>query len=167
MDKKTKIIIGILIVLIIVVIAIVCYRVLVVIPKEVEASTYIKEENDTNISQEENSVENEISENEVVQNQTQEGIAQNTNLSQNNEQNTENQITGKEEEESNKENTGVNKEEKAIELAKKAWGENSSAYTFSVDYIEGNIYHIQVISNAQTIGYFDVNVDTEEVKEIK
>ena len=160
MDRKTKIIIGILVILIVIVIAVVCYRVLVVIPKEANADTYINEIDDTNETEKENeTTQNAVNQNDIAEiNQT---------TTQNKVENTQNQVTGKEEEESNKENTGINKEEKAIELAKKAWGENSSAYTFSVDYIEGNIYHIQVISNAQTIGYFDVNVETEEVNEIK
>lgn len=166
MDKKTKIIIGILITLIIIIILVVLYRVLVIIPNEnTTIDTYsMQDTNNITEKAEENQTENEIAENEINGNNTEE--VQNTNITEQTQQNTQNQVTGKEEQESNQENNGINKEQKAIELAKKAWGENSDAYTFSIDYIEGNIYHVQVISNAQTIGYFDVNMETEEVKEI-
>lgn len=167
MDKKTKIIIGILITLIIIIILVVLYRVLVIIPNEnTTIDTYsMQDTNNITEKTEENQTENEIAENEINGNNTEEEV-QNTNITEQTQQNTQNQVTGKEEQESNQENNGINKEQKAIELAKKAWGENSDAYTFSIDYIEGNIYHVQVISNAQTIGYFDVNMETEEVKEI-
>ena len=56
----------------------------------------------------------------------------------------------KEEAESNKGNGGVNPQEIAINLAKEEWGETSKNYEFTVDQIEGDIYHIAVNSNAQS-----------------
>ena len=167
MDRKSKITIGILIALIIIIVIIVCYRVLVIIPNESTINTYSEQDtNNVNSSLQENISENQSVENQVTENQTENETTQNTSTNTQNQSNTQNQVTGKEEEESNQENTGINKEQRAIELAKKAWGENSDAYTFSIDYIEGNIYHVQVISNAQTIGYFDVNMETEQVTEV-
>ena len=57
------------------------------------------------------------------------------------------------------------KAERAIELAKEAWGLNTDVYTFSIDSKEGDIYHVQVISNTMVIAYYDVNVKTGEVSE--
>ena len=75
------------------------------------------------------------------------------------------EIVGKEEQESNQETGGINLEEKAINLAKQKWGQNSEAYIFKVDYVEGDIYHVAVVSNAMIISYMDVNIKTEEVTE--
>ena len=50
-------------------------------------------------------------------------------------------------------------------MAKDAWGLSTDSYTFSVDSKEGDVYHIQVISNAMVIAYYDVNVKTGEVTE--
>lgn len=75
------------------------------------------------------------------------------------------EVVGKEEQESNQETGGVNPEEKAIDLAKQKWGQNSDTYIFKVDYVEGDIYHVAVVSNAMIISYMDVNIKTEEVTE--
>jgi len=50
-------------------------------------------------------------------------------------------------------------------LAKEEWGETSKNYEFTVDQIEGDIYHIAVNSNAQVIGYVDVNIKTKTATE--
>ena len=89
---------------------------------------------------------------------------QNTNT-QNSTENDGQEVVGKEEQESNQETGGVNPEEKAINLAKQKWGQNSDAYIFKVDYVEGDIYHVAVVSNAMIISYMDVNIKTEEVTE--
>ncbi len=72
---------------------------------------------------------------------------------------------GKEEQESSEESGSENPEEVAIALAKEEWGETSSSYRFVVENVEGNVYHIAVISNATTIAYMDVNIATGEIKE--
>ena len=72
---------------------------------------------------------------------------------------------GKEEEESNKEeNTELTKDEKAIQLAKKEWGEDNSV-TFSIEEKKGNIYYIAVKSNATTISWYEVNTETWKISE--
>lgn len=72
---------------------------------------------------------------------------------------------GREEQESQEQSGTENPEEVAIAMAKEEWGETSSSYRFVVEKIEGNVYHIAVISNATTIAYMDVNIETGEIQE--
>lgn len=44
-------------------------------------------------------------------------------------------------------------------------GETSESYVFTIDQIEGKIYHVAVNSNAQVIGYIDVNIETKTAVE--
>ena len=169
MDKKTKILIGILIVLIILLIVYLSYIFTQNNSKEVEANVSENEviENETT---EENTVETDVVEedNKAKEN---EPNTQNTANSEktNNTQSTVNsnntEVVGKEEQESNSENKVENPEETAIKLAKEKWGETSKNYVFTVDQIENNVYHIAVVSNAQVIGYVDVNMNTKTAVE--
>ena len=169
MDKNTKIIISVLSVLLV---AVIIYIIVLFCPKSEKtnvtpenemnnqiSTNSIKEQNATNGSQEDTTNISEET-NSVEENETQNGEQSQT------EQN--NQIAqGKEEEESNKENQGINQEEKAIQLAKKAWGEGADVYQFAIDNAEGNIYTVAVrsanTSGVTTIAYYKVNVETEEV----
>ena len=126
--------------------------------------------NETNTNAQENMVANNIQKNTTntsnetnnTNKETQQ--TQNTNT-QNSVENDGPEVVGQEEEESNQETGGINPEEKAINLAKQKWGQNSDAYIFKVDYVEGDIYHVAVVSNAMIISYMDVNIKTEEVTE--
>lgn len=72
---------------------------------------------------------------------------------------------GIEEEESNQEeNIEKSTDEKAIDLAKETWGEDTSV-TFSIERKDGNVYYIAVRSNATTISWYQVNIDTWEINE--
>ena len=126
-----------------------------------------KEKNETNTTVQENIKKNSITENKLNEVNTENIVTQQTqNINtQNSVINNEPEVVGKEEQESNQETGGINPEEKAINLAKHKWGQNSDAYIFKVDYVEGDIYHVAVISNAMIISYMDVNINTEEVTE--
>ena len=69
-----------------------------------------------------------------------------------------------EEESANEENTEKTTDERAIELAKETWGEDDSV-TFSIERKDGNVYYIAVSSNATTISWYQVNIDTREISE--
>ena len=78
------------------------------------------------------------------------------------------QIVGREEQETSAQQ--VNPEERAVELARQAWGENNEAYTFIVaNTIDANTYVVEVRSvspsGSMVIGYFEVNTTTETIKE--
>lgn len=77
-----------------------------------------------------------------------------------------NEYVGEEEQESNQqEDVTKTKEEKAIELAKKTWGENDTAVTFSIEQKDGSKYYIAVKSNATTKIWYEVDTDTWKIKE--
>ena len=157
MDKKTKILIGILIVLIILLIVYLSYIFTQNNSKEVEA----------NVS------ENEVIENETTEENTVEtAVVEEDNKAKENEPNTQN--TANSEKTNNTQSTvnsnntevvGKEEQETAIKLAKEKWGETSKNYVFTVDQIENNVYHIAVVSNAQVIGYVDVNMNTKTAVE--
>ena len=117
----------------------------------------------------ENNTENEITEsNQIEENETTTNTSnQSPEVTSNNNgsQLQANEPQGVEEQQSSIENQGINEEEKAIEMAKQAWGLSTDSYTFSIDSKEGDIYHVQVISNAMVIANYDVNVKTGEVIE--
>ena len=77
-----------------------------------------------------------------------------------------NEYIGEEEKESNQqEDVTKTKEEKAIELAKKTWGENDTSVTFSIEQKDGSKYYIAVKSNATTKIWYEVDTDTWKIKE--
>ena len=57
------------------------------------------------------------------------------------------------------------KEEKAIELAKKEWGENDSNVTYNVEQKEGNVYYIAVRLNDQVQKWYEVNTEKWTIQE--
>lgn len=71
---------------------------------------------------------------------------------------------GEEETSSNKENT-ENTQEKAIELVKKEWGEDSTVY-YTVDNNQNNIYTISVRSKSttETVAEYEVDIKNKQVK---
>ena len=179
MDKKTKILLIILTILIILLVGYLTYIFAKNKNQQIDSKT---EENiiTENIT-EKNEIENE--ENKIEENNSNETTGSNENnekdtekpISSNNTESSQNttnnnnnngkEIVGKEEQESNNENSGVNPEEIAIKLAKEKWGETSESYVFTIDQIEGKIYHVAVNSNAQVIGYIDVNIETKTAVE--
>ena len=175
MDKKTKILLIILTILIILLVGYVTY--IFAKNKNQQIDSKAEENIITENITEKNETENE--ENKIEENNSNETTgsnekdtekpisSNNTESSQNTTNNNNNgkEIVGKEEQESNNENSGVNPEEIAIKLAKEKWGETSESYVFTIDQIEGKICHVAVNSNAQVIGYIDVNIETKTAVE--
>ena len=164
MRKSTKILIGILIILIICLISYIIY-----ISQNEITSTSIQNETQNELENENivNEIENAVNTTNTLQeDNTQNQTSQNTSNEATNQNIPNNDITGKEEQESYEQSGSVNPDEKAIDLAKQEWGETAENYLFAVEDIQGNIYRIAVISNATTIGYIEVNLDTGEAKEV-
>lgn len=75
---------------------------------------------------------------------------------------------GKEEKEDNtdeKESEPQTKEEKAIELAKKEWGENDTNVTYNVEQKEGNIYYVAVRANDQVQKWYEIDTGKWTIRE--
>ncbi len=158
MEKSTKILIGIFIVLIISLVGYLGYIFLDDKNSEeldtntvnnVEEQNTITDENTTNTTN--TTTENSINQNTVNTNTTPTSTAPT--------------VVGKEEKESTEQSGTENPEQTAIDFAKERWGETSSSYNFVVEKVEGNVYHIAVISNTITIAYMDVNLETGEITE--
>ncbi len=157
MEKTTKILTGIMIVLIIILIA---YTGYIYIDEKTIAENKEKNETNTvnaieNYTTDENTSNstNSVTENSVTENTAITGTA------------TTPTVVGKEEQESHEQSGTENPDQTAIDFAKEKWGETSSSYNFVVEKVEGNIYHVAVISNTITIAYMDVNLATGEVTE--
>ena len=154
MRTSTKVLIGILIILLITLIAYVTY-------------IFTQEKSVVENNTEEENVVNEIEEqnviNEIDTNVVEENTTTNTESNESTETNVEptQNYVGKEEQESSEQSGTENPEQTAIDFAKEKWGETSSSYNFVVENVEGNA----VISNAITIAYMDVDLETGEVTE--
>lgn len=78
------------------------------------------------------------------------------------------EYVGEEEKEANEDNnneeTIINKEDKAIELAKKEWGEDDTV-TFSIEEKKGSKYYVAVKSNAIVEMWYEIDTDTWEISE--
>ena len=75
---------------------------------------------------------------------------------------------GEEEKENNDgktESTSLTKEEKAIQLAKKEWGENDTNVTYNVEQKEDNIYYVAVRQNDQVQKWYEVDTEKWTIKE--
>lgn len=62
------------------------------------------------------------------------------------------------------EDTQLTKDEKALQLAKEKWGEDTSV-TFNIEEKKENIYYIAVKSNATVISWYEVNTETWTISE--
>lgn len=75
------------------------------------------------------------------------------------------EYVGEEETQSKEEtNTGKSIEDKAIDLAKKEWG-NDASVTFNIEEKKGNKYYVSVKRNAVTSCWYEVDIDTWEISE--
>ena len=61
--------------------------------------------------------------------------------------------------------TSQTKEEKAIELAKKEWGENDKNVTYNVEQKEENIYYVAVRLNDQVQKWYEIDTEKWTIKE--
>lgn len=116
------------------------------------------------IKQNENTIQSNVEENKNTITQPQE---ENTPVEKELEQELEKEeYVGQEENNSMQEtNTEKTKDEKAIELAKKTWGEEDNTVTFSIEEKKENIYYIAVKSNATAIAWYEVNTETWQINE--
>ena len=97
-----------------------------------------------------NEEKNNTTKNDVVENTVQNTI--------------DNSFEGREEKESQTEIEEISNDEKAINLAKKEWGEDNSV-TFSVEKTNGNFYYVAVKNNATVLCWYKVDLDTQKVTE--
>lgn len=170
-DKENDKINKILITLLIILVVFLCLYVFYICTKDRKTSQASTTNTSANeVLTEKNSIDNDVKDETDIENNIdiakndEENKTQNEQKVENTEKSAED-IVGKEEQESNKETGGINPDEKAINLAKEKWGQNSDAYIFKVDNVEGDIYHVSVVSNATIISYIDVNIKTGEVTE--
>ena len=113
-----------------------------------------------NSNSEENKVD--ISKTEINQNQNNQVIEEEIKEEENNNE----EYVGEEEKESQEEaTTELSNAEKALQLAKKEWGEDDNTVTYSIEEKKDNIYYIAVKSNATTISWYQVNTETWEISE--
>ena len=113
-----------------------------------------------NSNSEENKVD--ISKTEINQNQNNQVIEEEIKEEENNNE----EYVGEEEKESQEEaTTELSNDEKALQLAKKEWGEDDNTVTYSIEEKKDNIYYIAVKSNATTISWYQVNTETWEISE--
>ena len=61
-------------------------------------------------------------------------------------------------------NESKSKDEKAIELAKKQWGDDNTV-TFSIEEKKGSMFYIAVKSEANVISWYEVNTETWEIND--
>lgn len=164
MTNRTKILIGIVIIIIIIAIIFGVAKNKKVDNNEVQNQRefgnvfdYINETNE-----EENQVNNVI-ENEVVEENIISEEKENTNNIQNN------IVVGKEEKESTNENTEVNDKETAIELAKKEWAISVNSYDFEAELQEDGTYIVKVRNKTtrNEVTRYTVNVKTGAVVEVE
>lgn len=75
------------------------------------------------------------------------------------------EYVGEEEQETQKEEiTTQSKDEKAIDLAKKEWGEDDTV-TFNVEEKNGTKYYVAVKKDAIVISWYEVDTETWEISE--
>lgn len=86
---------------------------------------------------------------------------------QQNGQNAQNNIIGREEQESISLNHGERDDEKVINLVRNKWGINDTTVSFNIVNHEGNIYRVSVNSKETTEvkAWYEVNLSTGEVTE--
>lgn len=80
---------------------------------------------------------------------------------------TKEEYVGEEEKEAEQENVASqaqSKDEKAIELAKKEWGEDNSV-TFNIEEKDGDKYYVAVKKDATTIKWYEVDTDKWTISE--
>ena len=167
MNKKTKITI--------IIITIVIIALLIIGGYFIFRKNDISEVN----TEEENTIVEEIDENEIEQEQTN-SLDEEKNVIEENLTNSEttqtiqdipeqqeNQIIGREEQESIAQNEGPTDEEKVIELVKNTWGPNDNSVTFNIGNREGDIYMVSVNNKETTavLAWYQVNIATGQVTE--
>ena len=120
------------------------------------AYEYVINENSENQVGTNNEIVNSEEENEDTEKEPEEPTENNDNA---------NDYVGQEEQEAESNNTNEETDdEKAIALAKKEWG-NDTSVQFSIEEKKANKYYIAVKSNATVIAWYEVNIETWEISE--
>ncbi len=160
MKNKTKIIIAIVVIVVIIIGIFFIINNINVEKKDLGYNENLFEEfNNENKQVEEiekNVIENDVIENEIEVNNISSNVI-----------NTQENVTGKEEQESSNDNIEVDNDKVAIELAQKEWGIDIDSYNF-VAKSEGNgNYTVSVINKTTTsvITIYKVNIRTGAVTE--
>lgn len=167
MDRKTKILMIVTVIVLVVLMALIGFNFYRTAKKEennsMEQNTSINaiEENQIEESNElENNTTSETEENKV-ENST---ILEESNLPVEKESN--NEVVGREEQESNHTQEQTD-EEKVIEIAKNKWGANDNSVYYVIEIREDDIYRVAVRSNITTEAkaWYSINIKTGEVVE--
>lgn len=149
MSKKTKVALVILIIALIIVIAI---AVVASISPFKDKGTNAEALNDTQINGMLNNTENNL------ENAEQENNISNTEA--NNVEGTENK---EQEKPSTSDNANNSNEEKAIELVKKEWGEDSSVYFDLAGVTSDGKYRVSVNKDTKVLAWYIVDIENETV----
>ena len=105
-----------------------------------------------------------VAKTEITQNQNNETVKEEIKEEQEEVEEEKDEYIG-EEEKNSQEDEELTDDEKALQLAKEKWGENDESVTYSIENKNGNIYHIAVKSNATTVVWYEVNIETWEISE--
>ena len=164
MTNRTKIIIGIISVVIIIAIVLGVIKNKKTENNEVQNQhelgnvfDYLNETNEDE-NQVNNVIENNVIEENTISDQNEINNTQNNNI---------NTVVGKEEQESNNENKEVDNKETAIELAKKEWAISVNSYEFDAKLQTDGTYVVKVINKTtrNEVTRYTVNIKTGTVIE--
>lgn len=121
---------------------------------------YINEENKSK-----NEINNVIGNNNIVEN----SVSEEKNETNNIQDNSVNAVVGKEEKESNNDNTEVDNMKTAIDLAKKEWAISVDSYDFEAELQSDGTYIVKVRNKTtrNEVTRYTVNVKTSSVVEVE
>lgn len=121
---------------------------------------YINEENKSK-----NEINNVIENNNIVEN----SVSEEKNETNNIQDNSVNAVVGKEEKESNNDNTEVDNMKTAIDLAKKEWAISVDSYDFEAELQSDGTYIVKVRNKTtrNEVTRYTVNVKTSSVVEVE
>lgn len=169
MTNRTKIIIGIIavIVIIAVIFGIIKNK------KSEDVETEEKPVEYGNVFDYINDMDENEQQNNVIENNSvvEENLVEENLVEENKNNTTQNSVTntviGKEEQESSNENTKASNEEKAVELAKKEWAISVNSYEFQPELQNDGTYIVKVINktNRNEVTRYTVNVEKGTVVE--
>lgn len=127
----------------------------------------VNNETENIIEENELEPENIIEENTVEENETNSNVMEVGRPTEQNSEQQQPQVVGKEEQESKIEEAGKTDDEKALELAKNKWGENSEDVKFVIENRNGNEYRISVrdVSTTAALTWYIVDIQKQTVEE--
>ena len=159
MDKFTKFLIVIAIIIAIMIVVGIGYLVI------------DSDKSDVEINNDEITIEEEKPDEEIVEEEEDEKEEENTIKEEvtedpeANKRGVQTQVTGREEQQSNNQPNQKTDDQKVIEMAKKKWGENDSTVSFNIENREGHIFKVSVRNKNTTaaLAWYTVNISTGEV----